>query len=164
MKKILSLLFVSVLTFGLFSCSKDDTEEGSKDVITINGEEYRMSRVFGMSGSWNDMFENAGEFSVCVLEDVGPETDVLYYTFYFESTKMPAVDDDFSKMSLTLIPGDGKGHGLDEFTYKSGSAKIISTDREKGRMTIDFDNLKMEFEGDTYTFDGTNWVDFNFDR
>ena len=154
---------------GFTACSGDDDETttsgGVSDGININGTDYRMSRLVTWEGSWKD---GKGKFYVPVLERVGNTDDVLLYQFKFKSSTQPKVGDDFSKMSLTMVPLDNKGYNymLDgELPYISGTAKVVSLDNsENYTITVAFDHLTMGNSKATYVFNGTTWLDFNFAR
>ncbi|MDO4159271.1 MAG: hypothetical protein Q4D41_02320 [Prevotellaceae bacterium] len=161
MKKFLyffTMALFALTATTLYSCSDDDDEAGGGgdgNSITINGVSYPRSQFITSEGS-------LGHFCVTVTEQVGSSTDVLYYEFSYEDTVHPSVGYDFSTKSLELGPMDSSFH-----MYKrvSGTATVVSVDVENGLIKIDFDNLKMSYAADdSYTFDGTIWVDYNFGR
>lgn len=164
LKKYFYMVMVALfaaLPFALTSCGDDDDDEGSSSAkyIQINGKSYEIDPYITMEG-YLDENENEGTFTVSVFEQVGSTKDCIYYTFYYTDTKRPAVGDDFSKKSLKLESVED----LSTLSYKSGSAKVVSVDKEKGIINIKFDNLKMENSEYSYTFKGTAPVDFNYGR
>lgn len=171
MKKYLSFIafaMLSVFCLVFSSCSADDDEldpqESSSSSIQINGKTYRMSRDVTMEGYWDEEDEE-GTFTVSVEKKVGSSIDIHYWTFTYSDVAQPKVGDDFAKKDLYLDPDDPEVYG--EYftcTHESGSAKVVSIDKNKGIITIQFNNLKMVGEGHSYTFNGTVPVDFNYGR
>lgn len=160
MKKIFSLLFVSILSFALFSCGKDDVDNNDetsnkKGNLTINGEKYQTIINYSYC-AWNNII-NLGTLAVGVsTSDYSAAAD--YYYFYYNCDHEPAAGDELSKMDLTFIPP----YSETTYTYKEGTLKIISI--EGTDVTCDMNNLVMEYNGDTYTFDGEFKVDLDLDR
>lgn len=164
MKKYLYLIMVALLAtlpFALTSCGGDDDDEGSSSssYIQINGVSYEIDPYITMEGYF-DTSENEGTFTVSVFEQVGSSKDCIYYIFNYTDTKQPAVGDEFSTKSLTLESVED----LSTLSYKSGSAKVVAVDKDKGIIKIKFDNLKMANSKYSYTFNGTAPVDFNYGR
>lgn len=162
MRKFLYQFMVAlfaVFSLTLSACGGDDdgTSETGGESININGVSYARSEFITMEG-------HLGYFCVTVIETVGSTDDVLYYEFNYDDTVAPTVGYDFSTKSLTLTPLDGKGNVRYPYEYVSGTAKVTSVDVTNGLIAIDFDNLTMTYKEDTYIFDGTILVDYNFAR
>lgn len=49
-----------------------------------------------------------------------------------------------------------------DYTYSSGSAKVISTDKANSLITIQFSNLKMVYDGNSFVFNGTVKMPFMY--
>ncbi|MBR1934159.1 MAG: hypothetical protein IJ841_10820 [Prevotella sp.] len=163
---MLTMLSAAVCFTACSSDDDDDNSGGGSDAIEINGTSYRMSRIVTWEGSWKS---GEGTFYVPVLKRVGNADDVLLYQFTFTSKAQPKVGDDFSKMSLTLMPLD-ENDDYDliydgDLPYKSGSAVVTSLDDSKNyTITVKFDHLTMGNDHVTYVFNGTTWLDYNFAR
>lgn len=169
LKKYLYLVMMALMatmTFALTSCGSDDEDEADflgRGKIEINGVTYRTGSVeyMGSMNSW----DGTSIFCVTVDREEYIDTYVVdYYYFRFESDTKPRTGDDFSKMKLTLDPwNDSDFSSSDEyFTYRSGTAKVISADTARGEMTIAFNKLTMTKGSDSYTFNGTVTVPFEF--
>lgn len=166
MKKYLYFLFVALfatMSFALTSCGDDDDEPNdptTKSSLTINGVKYKANPVMSWDGSWNENGDNAGTFTVSVLDN---DNNACGYMFDFISSTQPKVGDDFATMDLTMTVMDVSDASMPTLDYKSGSAKVKSFG--KNTMTVEFSNLKMEgstyMGGEaTYTFNGTATVNF----
>ena len=166
MKKYLYFLFVALfatMSFALTSCGDDDDEPNdptTKSSLTINGVKYKANPVMSWDGSWNENGDNAGTFTVSVLDN---DNNACGYMFDFISSTQPKVGDDFATIDLTMTVMDVSDASMSTLDYKSGSAKVKSFG--KNTMTVEFSNLKMEgstyMGGEaTYTFNGTATVNF----
>ncbi len=172
MKKYLYHIFVAlfaVSSLSLVSCSDDDDESNAMGkTIQINGKAYEIDPYITMEGSWNVDDDNIGTFTVSVFDQVGNAEDCLYYQFSYTDTSHPQVGDEFSTKSLELTPMDNADHDTFCFmiplTYNSGTAKVVSINKDKDEMVVKFDNLTMSGDCCSYTFNGTVAVDFNFYR
>lgn len=155
---ILMLLSICVFT----SCGDDgDDIPEIKNYISINGEQYPIFNSHFYDGFWDSDY-NDGDIYVAVLD----EDYVFSYGFMYDSNTMPRVGNDFAQMNLLMSPMNGD---LNYYKYKSGSAKILSTNPKERLITIDFDNLVMTLASSLdgcnikqYTFDGTVTLGFNY--
>lgn len=159
---------------GLFfsSCCKDDDEKASRrDHVEVNGKSYIIVPNFYGGCTWDEDAEE-GAFCVPILRIMGKTTDCLFYEFQFESSRIPQVGDDFSKMSLALDCFDNpkdlsryKYYDYDddsEYEYVSGTAVVTEVDKSENDMTIKFNNLIFECGVSSYTFNGEVTIKFDF--
>lgn len=161
-------MVLCAVSFTFISCSNDDdNQNGNNGNIEINGVSYPLSNLITMEGSWNEDGDNKGTFTVTVLDKANDTSyDVLYYSFNFISSEQVKEGDSFST-TLTLEPLDG-GDGENDFlwngpfNYVSGTAKVIKTDKAKGILAIQFENLTMKGKETSYTFKGTAEVSYRF--
>lgn len=166
MKKYLYFLLMAMfatMSVALTACGDDDDEPdgGSKgdSTLIVNGKSYKVfpsSDLWGISG-WSES-EQGGNFYV-QLED---DNDTLF-EFWYDSAKMPANGDDFSKMSLKMSYDQ---IGYPDYQYVSGTAKItnVSGNGKDRYVTINFDNLKMSDGSQSFTFKGSvkmRFVDYS---
>lgn len=166
MKKYLYFLFVALfatMSFALTSCGDDDDEPNdptNESGLTINGVKYKANPVMSWDGAWNEEGDNAGTFTVSVLDK---DNNACGYMFDFVSSSQPKVGDNFATMSLTMTVMDVSDASMSTLDYKSGSVVVKSFG--KSTMTVEFSNLKMEGRtimggSASYTFNGTATVHF----
>lgn len=170
MKKVSYLIayaMMAVFSLSIVSCGGDDEEDNistqSNGSIQINGKTYPINPYITQEGFW-DKEDNEGTFTVSVFEKVGSSNDCLYYVFKYTDVKQPIIGDNFADKNLFLEAQDGSDAIFETIKCESGSAKVVSIDKEQGIITINFSNLKMTGGQYSYTFNGTAPVDFNYGR
>lgn len=156
--KFMAFAMMAVFSLAFVSCEDDDDAPSMGDgKIEVNGKQYSLSPITN-EGSW-DSYDNTGDFTVAVMN----ADDVDYYEFEFESSEEPKVGDDFANMNLTLMPlVAAPDVDIEEYSYSGGSAKITSTNESEDEMTVKFSNLKMKCGSNTFTFNGTATLMFDF--
>lgn len=117
-------------------------------------------------GSWTDLHEFGGSgMALLLMTIVNKNTNSLdQYGFLFTWPNEPKVGDVLSKakdFELTPDVVDSQINGKD-FTYSSGAATVVSTDKSNWSITIQFNNLKMVNSSHSLTFNGTVALPFNF--
>ncbi len=161
MSKFIQKFFAVLILAGSFafaSCSDDDDVPAMENgKVEINGKQYPLSAIT-REGSWSD-YDKIGSFTLAVING----NDVDYYEFEFESNEEPKAGDDFANMNLTLMPlVAAPDVDIEEYSYSGGSAKITSTNESEDEMTVKFSSLKMNCGGNTFTFNGTTTLMFDF--
>lgn len=80
--------------------------------------------------------------------------------FSFQSAADLKKGDDVSKMKLTLSPPEASY--WESYSYQSGKATVMDTNKEKSEITIKFEQLEMVYKGDIYKFNGTAILMYDF--
>lgn len=171
MKKYLYLLMatlVAVSTFSLTACGDDEEEETKLEIdkIEINGSKYV---VWLSSFYWIDIVEIYDGDIKTVIDYFGDDYlneneagfnfqvgEGDFYEFSWTSPYEPKRGDVISNMKNFTLGTDIIGQKKEdiEYTYSSGSAKIVDTNVSKEEITIQFDNLKMVYGSKSFTFNG----------
>ena len=170
----LMMAFLSIMSVALVSCGNDDddyTLPSSGKTVNINGVDYEIDPYMTLEG-YLDKNTHNGEFTVPYFTKEGNTRTAWYLTFNFTSSGQPQVGDDFAQKSLGLsviFSHFFDSDDIDDYEdfskkvpYKSGSAKVVGVDEEKGKIVVQFDNLQMMDNKMTYTFNGTVDIDYNF--
>lgn len=170
MEKYLYRLFIAlfaITSFSLSSCSEDDDEFPSvgNGQIEINGVSYNLS-AFTFNGNWNEAL-GKGTFTVSVDNESNGVINVEYYTFSFHNSTCPQVGDDIAQMDIALTPfNEEEGSSIieleDSFKYSSGTAVVTDTKSSESEITIKFANLRMSNGNNSYTFNGTATLMFEY--
>ena len=154
----LSVTLLATLSFTLMSCGDDDENNGiNGNTIEINGAMRTVSTMIGLEGSWSN---GDGKFTLTVDNVKNGTNDLEYYMFFFQSTADLKTGDDVSKMQLTLSPPEAS-YG-EKYSYKSGKAIVADTNKGKSEITIKFEQLEMISEGESYKFNGTVTLMYDF--
>lgn len=158
MKKIGSLMFLILFAICATSCGDDDENNGTNgNAIEINGVMRTVSTIAGLEGSWNS---GSGEFTLTIDNVKNGTNDLEYYMFSFQSAADLKKGDDVSKMKLTLSPPEASY--WESYSYQSGKATVMDTNKEKSEITIKFEQLEMVYKGDIYKFNGTAILMYDF--
>ena len=104
--------------------------------------------------------EISGEFTLTVDNVKNGTNDLEYYMFSFQSATNLNKGDDVSKMKLTLSPPEASY--WENYSYQSGKATVMDTNKEKSEITIKFEQLEMAYKGDIYKFNGTATLMYDF--
>lgn len=140
------------------SCGNDDENNGtSGSTIEINGVMRTISTIAGLEGSWSN---GSGEFTITVDNVKNGTNDLEYYMFSFQNATDLKKGDDVSKMKLTLSPPETSY--WESYSYQSGKATVMATNKEKSEITIKFEQLEMVYKGDIYKFNGTITLMYDF--
>ena len=169
MKKYLNfmaLAMLAVFSLTFVSCSSDDDSDSSlgKKKIEINGKTYSIFD-FQFMGVWLDLSDpnyNTMIFEIPVMNGDRVENHV----FDCQTATMPVVGDDLADVGeLTVDIGNVANSDVNDqiFTYSSGSAKIVSTNKKDDEIVVQFNHLKMVYKSYSYTYNGTVAIPFNFD-
>ncbi len=155
---IFSITLLATLSFTLMSCGNDDENNGtSGSTIEINGVMRTISTIAGLEGSWSN---GSGEFTITVDNVKNGTNDLEYYMFSFQNATDLKKGDDVSKMKLTLSPPETSY--WESYSYQSGKATVMATNKEKSEITIKFEQLEMVYKGDIYKFNGTITLMYDF--
>lgn len=155
---IFSITLLATLSFTLMSCGNDDENNGtSGSTIEINGVMRTISTIAGLEGSWSN---GSGEFTITVDNVKNGTNDLEYYMFSFQNATDLKKGDDVSKMKLTLSPPEASY--WESYSYQSGKATVMATNKEKREITIQFEQLEMVYKGDIYKFNGTATLMYDF--
>lgn len=153
-----SITLLATLSFTLMSCGDDDENNGTNgNTIEINGVMRTVSTIAGLEGSWSN---GSGEFTITVDNVKNGTNDLEYYMFSFQSAADLKKGDDVSKMKLTLSPPEASY--WESYSYQSGKATVMATNKEKREITIQFEQLEMVYKGDIYKFNGTATLMYDF--
>jgi hypothetical protein len=137
------------------SCGDDENNETNGNAI--NGVMRTISTMVGLEGSWSN---GSGEFTLTVDNVKNGTNDLEYYMFSFQSATNLNKGDDVSKMKLTLSPPEASY--WENYSYQSGKATVMDTNKEKSEITIKFEQLEMAYKGDIYKFNGTATLMYDF--
>lgn len=149
----LTLVFLFSLSFT--SCSNDDEpENGSLEYVEINGKLYPVSPWVGILGG-------DGGFTLAVDVEHNGITDVEYFHFEYDGGN-PQEGEDLAERGLKSSSGRSMMEECN-YTVKSGKAIVVKTDENSSDLTIRFENLIMEYGGETITFNGTATFMFDFE-
>lgn len=155
---IFSITLLATLSFTLMSCGNDDENNGtSGSSIEINGVMRTISTIAGLEGSWSN---GSGEFTITVDNVKNGTNDLEYYMFSFQNATDLKKGDDVSKMKLTLSPPEASY--WESYSYQSGKATVMATNKEKREITIQFEQLEMVYKDDIYKFNGTATLMYDF--
>lgn len=155
---IFSITLLATLSFTLMSCGNDDENNGtSGSTIEINGVMRTISTIAGLEGSWSN---GSGEFTITVDNVKNGTNDLEYYMFSFQNATDLKKGDDVSKMKLTLSPPEASY--WESYSYQSGKATVMATNKEKREITIQFEQLEMVYKDDIYKFNGTATLMYDF--
>lgn len=155
---IFSITLLATLSFTLMSCDDDDENNGTNgNTIEINGVMRTISTIAGLEGSWSN---GSGEFTITVDNVKNGTNDLEYYMFSFQSAADLKKGDDVSKMQLTLSPPEASY--WESYSYQSGKATVMATNKEKREITIQFEQLEMVYKDDIYKFNGTATLMYDF--
>ncbi len=153
-----SITLLTTLSFTLMSCGDDDeNNETNGNTIEINGVMRTVSTIAGLEGSWSN---GSGEFTLTVDNVKNGTNDLEYYMFSFQNAADLKKGDDVSKMQLTLSPPEASY--WENYSYQSGKATVMNTNKEKSEITIKFEQLEMVYKGDIYKFNGTITLMYDF--
>lgn len=159
--KFILLAVMAVFSITFVSCGNDD-DEPSENQIEINGTKYSVSLNYIM-GTWIEVYEGVGVTTLHMNIPMGGFYGT--YTFTGEASHEPKIGDDLSSMKDFEVGRDFFVVNRDEmadYTYSSGSAKVISTDKANSLITIQFSNLKMVYDGNSFVFNGTVKMPFMY--
>lgn len=155
---IFSITLLATLSFTLMSCGNDDENNGtSGSTIEINGVMRTISTIAGLEGSWSN---GSGEFTITVDNVKNGTNDLEYYMLSFQNATDLKKGDDVSKMKLTLSPPEASY--WESYSYQSGKATVMATNKEKREITIQFEQLEMVYKDDIYKFNGTATLMYDF--
>ena len=165
MAKYLKLFMVALfatMTFTLTSCGDDEDEPSSGNQIEINGKKWTVKNdYFVPMGFW---MESADVMKAAFWNIFIPDDNSQTYMFCCENCDFPKKGDDFSKIGKLRLSLTNSSSDTYDYVYESGSAKIIDTNQSKERMTIQYDNLKMIKGNQSYVFNGTVTIPWNYDE
>lgn len=169
MKNYLSFIafaMMAVFSLSFTACSSDDDDNSSSESnqIEINGTKYSVSED-GLMGDWIEAYEGIGITTFYIHVPISGKF-FGSYIFTCTSSHSPKVGDDFSTMEDFEVTRDFGENEVEmaDYTYSSGSAKVLSLDKANMLIIIQFNNLIMVYEGHTYTFNGTVKLPFNYDN
>lgn len=161
MKKVKSLfglvclLVLALSSICLTSCSSDDDKDSGKTgTLTINGKGEAIRYA---QGSY-DPNQRRIHISFAYGEDINNQ-----YQFGWYADGDPDYPEEMG-VSLSQVvsttPGFNIFDGEKNYDVESGSLSIGPTDKAKGKLTVDFDNLKIT---NGTTFNGTIVIDYTFE-
>ena len=162
MAKYLKLLMVALfatLTFTITSCGDDD-EPSAGNLIEINGKKWAVKNdALVPMGYWFESLNYGLAFWVVNTPDDNGQS----YMFACGDCAYPKKGDDFAKIGELTVELTNSSKNV-VYSYESGSAKILATDQNNEKMTIQYDNLKITNGGSSYTFNGTITIPWNFEK
>lgn len=167
--KFMAFAMVAVFSLAFVSCGDDDDEDVfdfGQTQIEINGKKQTIyptmlwTDVDGMWGGTGELLDqNIAFLDITVIDDLSYDS----YFFEWASPYEPKKGDVISNMKNFIMTPDITGQKKDiEYTYSSGSAKIIDTNVSKETITVQLSNLKMVNGNNSYTFNGTISMQFDF--
>ena len=166
--KFMAFAIAAVFSLAIISCGNDDNDETpiEGNQIEINGIKYSVLEYYVMGiGAWFETYKGVGNTILFMHIPIGSAYGS--YVFTCKSPHSPQVGDDLSKMEDFEVTRDFYVESkveMEDYSYSSGSAKVVSTDKDKSRITIQFRNLKMVYDSYSYTFNGTVYLPFDFDN